>query len=519
VYRVDLPHRAFFVKQYRCPTLLDAARRLFRASASQREYRRAVEVSRRRVPTATPVAVGERLRHGIVRENLLITEAIPGACSLQEYVAERLPQLPAPQRAVVRRKLIDALARLCAAAHRAGVDHNDLHAGNVLIQPDSCRGDRDDPQLPELHLIDLAGARLSRGLGWRRSRDSLVMLGASWARHASRSDLWRFWRAYLGQRPELRLADPRRAVAELMERIGRRRRRVARGRDRRSLRVNRDFYRIAAPAASGHAVADFPRHEFERLLADPNRPLQAGALRPLKLAHRSVVVQTELRLAEGSVRVAYKRVRAKNWRKALAFFLGRSPAMDAWYLGQALLLRGLPTARPLVVCETRKFGLRGDSYLATQWIDGAINLHLFGWKLARLPAAERRLRTRQAAVVLGRLVGRMHAWQISHPDLKGCNLLLAQRAEGLEAFLIDLDGVRLARRLWPWTRARNLGRLATSIEAHPWVTRTDRLRFLRAYLREAFPSRPCDWKRLWRSAGAASLAMTRRLKRRGRPVV
>jgi hypothetical protein len=113
----------------------------------------------------------------------------------------------------------------------------------------------------------------------------------------------------------------------------------------------------------------------------------------------------------------------------------------------------------------------------------------------------------------------MHAWHISHPDLKGCNLLIAERAGGLEAFLIDLDGVRLVRRLWPGARARNLGRLATSLEAHPWVTRTDRLRFLRAYLREAAPSRNCDWKGLWRAAGAASRAIIKRLKRRGRQVV
>ena len=503
---------------WRCPAIFDAARHLVRASASRREYRQAVEVSRRRVPTATPVAVGERLRHGIVGENILVTEAIPGACSLEEYVAGRLPKLAAAERAVVRRKLIESLARLCAAVHRAGIFHNDLHAGNVLVQPETCRG-REDAPLPDLHLIDLAGARLSRALGWRRSRASLVMLGASWAHCASRSDAWRFWRAYLRQRPELFLPDARLAALELVERIAKRRRRVARGRDRRSLRTNRDFYRIARRNSSGHAVADFPRDEFERLLADPDRPLQAGAHRPLKLAHRSVVVQTELPLGQGGVRVAYKRVRAKNWWKTLAFFLGRSPAMEAWYLGHALLLRGIATARPLALCESRKRGLRGDSYLATQWIDGAINLHLYGWKLARSTAAERRRRTRQAAVELGRLIGRMHAWHISHPDLKGCNLLIAERAGGLEAFLIDLDGVRLVRRLWPGARARNLGRLATSLEAHPWVTRTDRLRFLRAYLREAAPSRNCDWKGLWRAAGAASRAIIKRLKRRGRQVV
>lgn len=518
VYRVDVAERAFFVKQYRCPAWLDSGRHLVRASASQREYERAVEVLRRQVPSVTPVAVGERCRRGVVGENFLVTEAIPEACSLEEYVSERLPLLPAAEQAVMRRKLTKSLARLCAAAHRAGVFHDDLHTGNILIRLDTCHGGRDDPRLPELHLIDLAGARLSGPLGWRQSRSSLVMLGAAWWRHASQSDRWRFWRIYLAERPELALDHPQRAALEIFERIWRRRRKVARGRDRRSLRNNREFYCLSGATTAGHAVTDLPREEFERLLADPDAPLQAGAHRPLKLAHRSVVVQSELRLTRGMTQVAYKRVRAKSWSKALAFLFRSSPAMEAWYLGQALLLRGIATARPLLVCEKRRFGLRSDSYLATQWIEGAINLHLYGWKLARSTPEERRRRTRQAAAALGRLIGRMHAWHIAHRDLKGCNLMLTERGDAVDAYLIDLDGVRVGRRLSFATQSRNLARLATSLEAHPWVTRTDRLRFLKAYLREISPGKS-NWKPLWRRAAAYSRGITRSLARRRRPVV
>lgn len=518
VYRVDLPERALFIKLYRAPAWLDVARRLVRSSAAKREFQRAREAARRGVPTVRCLAVGERMHRGLPAENWLVTEAIPESCSLAEFADQRLPRLPAAARWVLRRKLIESLARLCAAAHRAGVLHDDLHPGNVLVRLDTCSADRDDARLPQLHLIDLAGASLSGPLDWRRSRWGLVMLAASWAELASLRDAWRFWRAYLAERPDLPSPGLRSGGREIAARVWARRRRIARSRDRRSLGDNREFYRLATAAAFGHAVADFPRDEFERLLAAPDRPLAEGVHRPLKLAHRSVVVQAELPLASGQVRVAYKRVRAKNWWKALAFFLRRSPALDAWQLGHALLLRGIATARPLMVCERTRFGQGRDSYLATQWIDGAINLHLYGWKLARAPADERRRRTRQTAAALGRLLGRMHAWQISHRDLKGCNLLVAERPEAVEAYLIDLDGVRLAGGLASVVRARNLGRLATSLEAHPWVTHGDRLRFLRAYLREAqLPAG--DWKALWRASAAASRAITRRLARRGRAVV
>ena len=112
----------------------------------------------------------------------------------------------------------------------------------------------------------------------------------------------------------------------------------------------------------------------------------------------------------------------------------------------------------------------------------------------------------------------MHAWHIAHRDLKGCNLMLVEREADVEAYLIDLDGVRVGRSLSFATQARNLARLATSIEAHPWATRGDRLRFLRAYLREMSPGKSA-WKPLWRATAAKSRAITRSLTRRRRPVV
>ena len=522
VYRVDAADRRFFVKHYRCPSWWQAARHLFQGSSSRREYRRALETAFRRIPTVTPVAVGELRRGGLVHDSYLVTEAIGESYSFDDYVLRVLPTFHPATQARLRRKLTLSLARLCAEAHRAGVDHRDFHPGNLLVRwggPSTAAG----PSLPELFLIDLPSVRLSRGLSWRRASAGLVMLGSAWFTIASRTDCWRFWLAYLRERPELPLADVRGAARRLARRIGQRRRRVARGRDRRSLAGNRDFYRLRTGGSAAIAVADFPRDELRRLLDDPRQPLAANLHLPCKLAHRSVVVEACLPLAGEPVRVAYKRVRPKNWWKMLLFCFRRSPAWEAWYFGHALLLRGIATARPLAVIEPRWFGLRGESYLATQWIKGAIDLHLYAWRLTQRPPAERRRRTRQTAVVLGRLLGRMHGWHVSHRDLKACNVLVAERADGVACSLIDADSVRIARRLPGWLQALNLARLAVSLVAHPWVSRGDRLRFLRAYLSELSRGdsrwRPADWKPLWRRVARAARKLEARLRRQGRAVV
>ncbi len=522
VYRVDAAHRRFFVKHYRCPGWWRAARHLFQASASRREYARSLETARRQVPTITAVALGEHRRHGLVYDSFLVTEALGETCTFDEYARGVLPQFDPAKQARLRRELTLCLAKLCARAHQSGVDHRDFHTGNVLVRAGGPQ-DSDRPQSPELFLIDLPSVRLSRGLSWSRSAAGLVMLGSAWAALASRSDYGRFWRAYLTERPELRLADVRTAARGLWRQIGQRRRRVARGRDKRSLVDNRSFYRIVRGDARAIAVAEFPRGDLGQLLDDPQLPLLRGLHQPCKLAHRNVVVETELALAGQRTHVAYKRVRPKNWWKAVLFRFRPSPAREAWYFGHALLLRGIATARPLALVERRWFGLRSEGYLVTQWIEGATNLHLFAWRLGERPQAERRRRTRQTAVALGRLVGRMHGWHVSHRDMKACNVLVVERPDGVECSLIDADSVRITRRLPRWLQALNLARLAVSFVAHPWVSNGDRLRFLRAYLSELSRGdsrwHPADWKPLWRRVARSAGKMEARLRRLGRPVV
>ena len=111
----------------------------------------------------------------------------------------------------------------------------------------------------------------------------------------------------------------------------------------------------------------------------------------------------------------------------------------------------------------------------------------------------------------------MHSWDIAHRDLKGCNLLVVEREEGVETMVIDLDGVRFRRKVGASTRAKNLARLAASLQAHPWLARTDRLRFLRGYFDElGSPSR--GWKRFWREIERYVPSHTRRMTRRGEPI-
>ncbi|MGC3971980.1 MAG: lipopolysaccharide kinase InaA family protein [Pirellulales bacterium] len=216
VYRVDLPHHSFFIKHLRDGGLLRTVKDWFRVDACRREYEKARELVRRGVPGVLPVALGQTRRSWGRKESFLVTEAVPAACSLDEYVDDLLPKLPARRRVFARRRLIDAVVRLCAAAHEGGVFHDDLHGGNILVRqaarvPGTAASETltatDDDASPQLFLVDLPGIQLTGPLDEARSRDSLAMICAGFADRMSDTDRLRFWRAYVAARPGLPLAD------------------------------------------------------------------------------------------------------------------------------------------------------------------------------------------------------------------------------------------------------------------------------------------------------------------------
>jgi tRNA A-37 threonylcarbamoyl transferase component Bud32 len=278
------------------------------------------------------------------------------------------------------------------------------------------------------------------------------------------------------------------------------------------------YRRVHAPTGVAYGVADLPEAELLRLLKRPDALVWRHLDRPVKLSHVCVLVEAELPLAGGAIRVAYKQFRPRGWWKSLCGRFRRSPARRSWDLGRALLARGIATPRPLAGCEPRDRCLACTSYLATEWIAGGENLHLFAWRLADLQPETRLRWASRCAVRLGQLLGRMHAQGVVHRDLKAANLLAVQRSADVAVWLTDLDGVRIGRRARPRRRAADLARLAAGLDAHPWLTPSVVCRFLRAYVAE-FPPHGGDWKTLWRQVAPRARRHVRRQQRRGRQVL
>ncbi len=532
IWRVQLPGLDFYLKNDHPPGA-SRLRRLLRAGATRSEYERGLAVAERGVPTPQPLAFAESL--GGPPSGFLLTRTVLGSVPLDVFLVTILPTLPPDRRSRLRQRVAVALGRLLARMHDAGVTHRDLHPGNLLLQADSS-------DEPSLWLIDLHAVHLGRSLGVSEARANLVVLNRWFALRSERSDRLRCWQAYQEVRrstgtPPLDRAAASSECRQLERATLRSNVRFWRVRDRRCLGSNRYFRRVRQGAVAGHAVADLPADALAPFLAEPDAAFGATGVRILKDSPSSTVAELELAGPDGPRKVIYKRFAVTKWTDPWAALARPTAALHSWVMGHGLLTRLLPTPRPLAVLHRYRRGLPREGYLLTEKVPDAVDLAACVDRLAGRLAEERRLLLREMLGRVGRLLRTLHQRHLSHRDLKAPNLLLQTRNgewgmgnENQEVapsfpiphspfriFFIDLLGVRRHGKLRRSRRVQNLARLHASFRSHPALTRTDKLRFLRAYLAWGLHGR-LGWKRWWRQVEAATEAKVLRNRRNGRPL-
>lgn len=506
VYRVVLPGLDVHVKHYHLPDTRSWLREWVRPCKARLEWERTHAVVRTGVPTVAPLALGEPIG-ALPGESFLITRTLANVEPLGTFLEKTLPIFEVQRRSRVRQRIALALAELLARMHDAGVRHDDLHAGNLLVR----LGAEDEPAL---FLIDLDAVRLGSPLTWPEARDNLVLLNRWFVMRADRSDRRRFFDAYHRARFGADCRQARERARELEERTGASNLAFWRQRDRRSLASNRYYQRVQTAHAVGHVVTDLDRALTAALFADPDEPFHRPEAPVLKDSRSSTVIEIDC-IVNGAVRRAvYKRFRVTGRDPWLAL-VRRPAALRSWVFGHGLRERLLPTPRPLAVLHRRRHGLLHEGYLLIEKVPDAVELGRYVAELADRGPAERRALLRRLVESAARLVRDLHRRQLSHRDLKSANILVERSSQAL--WLIDLVGVRRHRSLSQARRIQNLARLSASFQDAALLSRSDKLRFLRVYLEWGLRSK-AGWKGWWREVEKATRAKTERNARLGRPL-
>ncbi|MGH8629197.1 MAG: lipopolysaccharide kinase InaA family protein, partial [Burkholderiales bacterium] len=103
---------------------------------------------------------------------------------------------------------------------------------------------------------------------------------------------------------------------------------------------------------------------------------------------------------------------------------------------------------------------------------------------------------------LVRQMRRLEERGFAHRDCKAANVLVITQPR-LKLLWIDLDGLRLVGKVNPNQRLQALMRLHVSLLDVPGLTRSDRVRFLKAYFARFGADRRA-WRAAWRSLSAAA---------------
>ncbi|MFQ5937359.1 MAG: lipopolysaccharide kinase InaA family protein, partial [Acidiferrobacterales bacterium] len=157
---------------------------------------------------ATPVAYGEeRCGRWLVR-SFLLTEGVPEAMPLDEFIVQVLPTMPSRQQLEIRHELIAQLATYVRRLHASGLRHQDLYWRNIVLSR---------PRLRRFFLIDAPKGH--HGWTWtRRYRQAydLATLDAPAAAFFRRTERLRFFLNYVG---EEKLTPASKKLARLVLRL------------------------------------------------------------------------------------------------------------------------------------------------------------------------------------------------------------------------------------------------------------------------------------------------------------
>ena len=374
-------------------------------------------------------------------------------------------------------------------------------------------------------MIDLDALRVARRLSWSDVRENLALLNHYFWSRCNRSDRYRFLHAYLKARREPS-APGARGLSRDIERSTRAwAERLWRRWGRRCWSKNKYFNIHRRPGTWAVASRDLDAASIEPIVADPEALFALEGTTILKDSRTALVAEGTLMVKGRPTRVIYKRFNPKKPLESLLNLVRTSRAGRAWQAGQHLKSRGLPTPQNLAYvvktgCGPLGAWLTGPAYLVTVKAEPSITLGDYAREVfPTLSAEERRNQIGKLTLALARLLRVLHDRSISDRDLKSTNILIEgdPLAEELALTLIDLVGVQLLHPLPRGRRLQNLARLQVSLADVPGRTRTDALRFLRAYLPFGLCARN-DWKGIWRKVARLIDYKEEKNRRRGRPL-
>lgn len=446
------PKGDLFLKHYKIRGFAEAWKYLVVPSKARREWRMAQQALAKGIPTPVPLAMAERRKGWFLQDALLITQAVSPSSPLIELIPQGGHQ-----------ELLFQAAYLLRAAHDAGLFHQDLHAGNILVGMDG----------KKLYLIDLHRSRFLRSISKRRSTWNLAQLFYSLKGWLSREEKKAFLQGYDDEEDVFKGG-----LEQGLEKIGRQeekmQRRHMRSRTKRCLKESGGFYVVKEDGWRIWGRREWKLQQLLKIVARHRAIVAKGKEGLIKADHRTAITLFGYK----ETRLCVKEYRCQGlWQSWKELFRG-SKARRGWLMGNGLVVRGIGEIIPQALLERRRRGLLQEAFLIMETPAGYVELDRYLVKT--FTAQEDDTRREVFLSSFADFMAHLYLQGIIHRDLKTCNIMV-QEGEGTWHFgLVDMDDVRLDKKIGLRRLLKELVQLHTSTPL--FMEMGDRTRFLSRYL-------------------------------------
>jgi len=439
---------------------------VFRGSRSKRAFCLGRELIRCGIPTARPVAWATRRRLGLVLADYLITEEVKNSRPLMEILESGNPGASA------RTEIPVLWGKLLASFHSSGYSNRDLKDTNILVTR--------DPAQMRLWVVDMEGVRKRRRVRlshirrdcwpimhslalyeWNTEEDKRLFLDGYHSEARGTAQLRTVPSAvFPGRRPA---PDGWQRTCVITRRSG----------------LHREHIEILTPSDALIFASLGHRYWQGRL-----RGLSTGISSPA-----TVVMHGSPREGEGAY--YFKQFLVRNRLDHVKSFFRRSRAERAFHGGRLAEEKGFRVPKTVCVIEEKRFPRPSRSGLITEAVTDALRLDQL---LTAPPDGEGTDVTtwrRRLVRDLGMEVGRWHAANLCHGDMRIGNVLCRTQADGCQFYWLDNERTRCTASLHE--RARNLVQL--NMTSGQMISNTDRMRFWMSYTQTA-PGSAAELRRL-----------------------
>ena len=495
---------SFYIKQYTTRHFRDAIKSLFSLSKARKEWNKSHELLKNHMLTAEPVAVGEKRHFGILKDCYIISKAIPNTLSVKELLLA-IQQSPSGYNPSQKNLLVKNLIFYVKTMHDCGIFHGELHAENILVNPNDAT---------VFYLLDLGRTQFTKKLPLSWRIQELSRLAYSISDTCTNEEIKELITYYTNQPTESK--DREIFHKTVFKEVSSIKRRLWHSRAKKCFKNNNIFTCTTHGNYKIHTRNEWEVNKLIDLIRNHNFSVKENFPGALKISAKIAITRLPAS-HETTESVCIKEYKYPSSFKRFLYSFCNSPARKAWFAAHGLIALNVKTPKPIALLEEKRFGILRRSFIVTEDITTSLPCNKYISEMFHNPYDKTASGKKRIFLsCLAASFRQLHDSGIYHRDLKANNIMIMElrdtrdnsspppltpptRGRGntfppprwgrvgggaellhtWDFFYLDLDRVCFDKKITLTKKIKNLSQLNSSLSN--CITYTDRLRFYRAY--------------------------------------